>query len=279
MVTKIDSREQFKDLSIRPDEKYILTSDITVEDTRLAVLFYGILDGNNHTIKNLNDKTHIIEENRGKIKNLKVKNPKSEYKGSTGVDDSLFSDIGRTGGICVSNKGTIENCHVSGTLISGKNIGGIIGENLGIIKDCRFKGTVESKKGLAGGIVANNGTGRLNRNRIPGLAGDIVANNVKNGTVKKCSTVGNVKSVSVTGGIVGRNKGKVSDSYFNGDLDMENKTTGYIVGVNDNKINNCHSIVENEEGPLIGEENGMSDNNSFRKTAKNIKKAIIVNKI
>lgn len=264
MVTRINSREQFRDLTIRPDKRYILTSDITLEDTKLANLFYGTLDGNGHTIKNLNEKINIIEENRGNIKNLEVKTPKSEYKGSTGVDDSSFSDIGRTGGICVVNRGTINDCQVSGALISGGNLGGIAGKNLGNIKDCRFKGTIESKKGQAAGIVAKNGTLRLKRI------------NQKNGTVKDCSTVGNIKGVTITGGLVGKNKGEVSDSYFNGHLDMDNKT-GYIVGVNDNKTNNCHSTEDN--GALICEDNGSSYDNSFKKTVKNIKRAIIVNKL
>ena len=104
--------------------------------------YYGIFDGNNHTISNVttyNISCEVITpQNFGTIKNVHFKNISSEY-------DSVTS---RQGIICGDNYGIIENCSVESAAIEtvaqkenstyGKatEYGALVGGNFGTIRGC-----------------------------------------------------------------------------------------------------------------------------------------------
>lgn len=165
---------------------YILANDITwPNDLNWVPIgseengFSGTFDGCGHTISNLCIKettySDIIGlfgqiEKDGVVKNLYLEGlnyTEKEYSTSK-IDTDTFFNVG---GICVINKGTISNCHTSGT-ISLENglgvIGGICGVNSGIISDCSsaceitYSPPMALMASIIGGISAEN-SGRIER--------------------------------------------------------------------------------------------------------------------
>mgnify|MGYP006282847683 CR=1 FL=1 len=276
---EIDSWEKFEDLFFDPQYKYVLTSDISLEDKDINIIsnFYGVLDGNGYAIKGLNseDTVPIIRENNGIIKNLNIENF------NIGYTENL-------GGLCVRNQKRIKNCHVSGNFQSQKNIGGIVVENFGFIESCSFEGTVESLGNLrVGGIAASNeNLGTIEECKTSGSTkgsfrvGGITGQN--SGKVKACNSNSNIirnqKSNGPIGGIIGRNYGRLYDSYFHGGLTRDGGDEGLLVGKNNHTIENCHS-KKIQNCSLIGENLGNSNKNSFKDTVKEIQKTIVANKI
>lgn len=119
--------------------------------------FYGIFDGNGHTIKGLvvnNEKegsnTGFIAINYGTVKNLTLENAKV-----TGGND-----VGAVAGWNNYNRGTIENCHVTGAsrIKGADDTGGVAGLNHGTIlachvaKDCDVISSGSYCGGIAGSI-------------------------------------------------------------------------------------------------------------------------------
>jgi len=139
--------------------------------------FTGTFDGNDKTIFNMTINTErdyvgmfaMVDQN-AVIKNLKLSNCNINTSGNN------------AGGIAGLNKGTIQNCSVTGFTESSAQAGGIVGDHaLGLIENCSFSGDV---KGMyAGGI----------------------AGYVGHASVINCSSTGSVVGEDYAGGIVGNN--------------------------------------------------------------------------
>jgi hypothetical protein len=288
-TVEIGSWVDFEEVWFEPNTKYILTSDINLEGRSINQVsdFYGVLDGNGHTIKNLNsskDGVAIVKENYGVIKDLVVRN----------FDVQSEEEVG---GICIKNskQGEIKNCHVSGVFESEKNVGGITSRNRGMIKKCEFSGKLKSE-GKIGGITAVNGkNGDIRDSSTSGeiiggfRTGGIVGENGE--SIENCSSDATVKNERGTngalGGLVGRNYASLSDSYFHGGLvkkseyykDEEYEMEGLLVGINNAEVINCHCEKSKRESYLIGKNTGFSSKNSSRGSIEDIKQVIITNKI
>lgn len=157
---------------------YKLTADINLNNHQWAPLgiftmggmaFYGVFDGQGHTISGLNvsesQKNYVgfigYVQNGGIVKYLTVKG-EVEYTGTGGAS---------IGGIAGENYGTIAFCSFEGTVkatevntsesrlgwICGKNLFGGSDDNTGQIISCFAKGTISGNTGVqTGGMTAIN---------------------------------------------------------------------------------------------------------------------------
>lgn len=114
------------------------------------------------------------------------------------ISCNISGNGGFKGGIAANNYGTIENCHVSGTISGSNRIGGIAGYN-----------TYTTTSGAQ--IIACSNTASINgTDDVGGICGD---NNKS--TVLACYNTGEIKKDSEDGGaICGYNRGTVTSCYY-----------------------------------------------------------------
>ena len=219
------------------DKYYILNSDIDLsseQNWEPIKGFTGTLDGKGHSLTNLsidsvnNENLGLFSELQGTIKDLKVENAQITAKG----------DIGKAGIIAGTNKGTISNVTVEGSINVKfyNNVGGIVGYNdCGKIVNCINQATITGANnvgGIVGYMKVNNDetiTGCRNdgtitgREDVGGIAGYItcvksfktysVSNNVNNNKVNGTNNVGGIFGevyAFTTSALAGR----TSDTYF-----------------------------------------------------------------
>ena len=158
---------------------YQLTDDISLDGTVDSVeSFSGVFDGGGHVIDrytlNSSDETDgLFRVNNGTIRALGMTNVK--------VTGPNTAETSRRGGLCFQNKGTIEECFVTGSVSGGHRTGGIAAENFSLIQNCYFTGKA---------------TGRCE-------TGGIAAWNDKTGTVKNCYVSADITTQSNNCGIIG----------------------------------------------------------------------------
>lgn len=203
---------------------------INFSEDKLISSFKGTFDGKNHKIYNMKIRretnvanTYVIvgmfNNNNGTIKNLMLENV--DVNVTLGAEMSKTSAVGGLTGI---NFGTIENCSVSGNVVSkcvgfGYNAGAIAGANNGLIKNSVNKASV------------NISTLKFGATRIGGVVG---VNETK-GTIENSYNVGNVtepysenKHSTCIGGVAGLNIGSIKNVYSIGKIKSENAGNGTI---------------------------------------------------
>ena len=147
-----------------PDKaNYVLNTDIDCGITGSKWFgelqnYYGVFDGNYHTIKNISVNISnagdygMVINNHGTIKNLCITDAQIRQSGEKYAYDV---DLATLGTICGINSGTIENCRVIDTFLwrdTGYRggftyIGGIVGLNdNGTIKHCEFVNETSNEK-------------------------------------------------------------------------------------------------------------------------------------
>ena len=145
--------------------------------------YAGTFDGGGHTISNLEiisaDSDYLglfgLIAYTGAVKNLTL-------------SDVEISGVDYIGGIAGYNRGTIENCNVSGSVSGSDLVGGIVGYNVGTIENCSVFGSVS-------GIYDVGGIAGYSRSE---------------GTIENCSVSGSVLGIYEVGGIAGCNGGTIS---------------------------------------------------------------------
>lgn len=97
------------DMNIRLETDLDFSGSETKYEPLFGWLYYGIFDGNGHTITNVSSSclSLFVSELRGTIKNLIIKNC-TQFWSSGGE---------RSGILCRSNYGTIENCVIEGVTV------------------------------------------------------------------------------------------------------------------------------------------------------------------
>ena len=188
--------------------------------------FTGTFDGNGKFISGLNFdiSTNLTYTavgfignlgEGGAVKNLTVKDAKMSSTGSS-------ANIGAVAGY---NYGTISNCHVINTAISGKwQAGGVVGSNWGIVSychvsdDCSVK--VESSQYL-GGIVGFNASGAITACYALcslGVTGDASVGGILGSSTGSCTACYScctlLNAPSRAGGISGNAPGTVTACYW-----------------------------------------------------------------
>lgn len=214
-------------------------------------IYTKVLDGNGYTIKNLN--ASLIGElyGGGTVKNLTL----------DGIQiDNKFES--RTGGVCLVNKGIIDNCSIENSKIEGAEyVGGFCQENSGKIRNCSVENTTITGKNVGGICAENNMNGEIvsstvENNWIDGdYVGGICVENSDSKIVK--STVSNVDLINETvevGGIAYDNvKGSTIINCTVGSIKAQK--IGVIAFSNENAdIRNC---ISNDEKYLTRYNSGL----------------------
>lgn len=148
-------------LNVRLDADLDYTGDTSFAQYSKKMLpydFYGIFDGNGHSILNLQYGAEAFTDHLyGTVRNLQFKNMTSGYKNNTPYGSGL---------ICAMNYGTIENCLIEDATIkttalnegekaAGKGI--IAGNNFGTIRNCLTVDAVFEGDGEQNPIAKNKG--------------------------------------------------------------------------------------------------------------------------
>ena len=229
-----------------PALNIILTADIDLTGTEWTPIpnFAGTFDGNGKTITGLtinqpstnNVGLFASIEDEGTVKNLTLDN----------VDITANSNVGAIAG---QNRGTIENCSVSGSVTGSSDnscVGGIVGWHYdgSSITDCHSSATVE---GIAyvGGIAGQNsaiitacystGSVTATKNNTTGYsyAGGVVGLNNNHAVLTACYATGDVKGDGYyVGGVVGDNASSIVNACYhaNGSVTGPQGSTGGVVG-------------------------------------------------
>lgn len=171
--TAITSAQDLIGIADNVNGYYVLTRDIDFGGVDISPIpiFGGILDGNGHTIKNINfdglDERGcfgLISENRGMIFNLEIYGVSVVIDSATDIVTPVYG-----GALCAKNYGKIVNCTIASTsfkfvyvsLLSQESfVAGLCGYNDGDIRACRVSLYISSASYAAGmaGINDINGT-------------------------------------------------------------------------------------------------------------------------
>lgn len=189
--------------------------------------------------------------------------------------------------------GTINNCINNINITGNTNVGGIVGvNNRGKINNCINKGKLSGEVlvgGIAGNLVSKQENGEIDTNakteinncmsdaEIEGkyLVGGIVGENSNNTTIINCCNLNAIKSTdgtdegvassslikgSYTGGITGRNSGRITCCINNGVVTAKYRVVGGIAGRNLGSIWYCcnkkNVTAEAVVGGIVGNNRG-----------------------
>ncbi|MBE7057526.1 MAG: hypothetical protein E7387_00280 [Ruminococcaceae bacterium] len=234
--------------------KYILMNDITFPaEYDIPAVFYGVLDGNGYTMKNMSKQLF------GYIGNATIKNLGMEINHTADTEDKESAGgaiSNSTMGWNNKNGCIIDNCFVKGSIdITARSgdFGGLMGNADGAtITNCYNEADINIKtrqSGALGGIAGEDGkisncynTGNLkmyascentfNVYSITVYVGGIKGYNYAD-TIENCYNTGNISAQSglgcsvSSGGILGYNYGSVSNSYIKNCYNLGNVTNDW----------------------------------------------------
>ena len=199
------------------------TGEWTPIGTSTGDSFTGTYDGGGFTIKDLKNDSGTSDlglfgyiGEGGVVKNLALKFV------------VLNTTSGSSGGIAGTNRGTIENCYVTGGVVGTNSVGGIAGSNIGIIRNCYTICVVAglSANDFFGGIAGRNygmietcfaTVSTTGRNQVGGIAAYNVTMYALTATIQNCVALNAlVSSTSGTSTTIGRVVGQfVSGTLYN----------------------------------------------------------------
>jgi len=284
----IENAEQLSKINLLTGKEYLkLTTDIDATNIEnfnyTSRIFSGTLNGDNHKISNLTVKPDdnyvgIFGQNYGIVQDLKIENLK--------IDMEANNNISYIGGIAGYNKGVIKNVQINGSINNSGNatvlyMGQIAGYNIEKLENTATNGTLTNSgeaEHLYFGQVAgcndntitranSEGTIKNTGNVTTAYVGGIIGLN--NEWISTSSNKGTIIANSIKniyeGGIVGKSRGKVVNSYSKGNVNIEGTTAvvGGIIGENFGNVTNTYSIdniqkiVNNEiSGGIVGNNSG-----------------------
>lgn len=231
--------EQESDLyNVSNDDDITLAADIYITDNFTTIdQFSGILEGNSHTIYNLNQTfiTKICES--ATIKNVNFKNV--QFEQSRGIFTENHGEVKSVSVVDFTRNGTRTESDVDR---EKRSIGGVIGFNTGSIQDCSLTNFSIAGSDFIGGIVGFSdggdiisctvdGSSKQNNFRVLAMGvtpcGGICSVAENNVSISNCTVhnVSLIKNSSTFGGIVGKADSViVKDSTVS---DIELKSRGY----------------------------------------------------
>lgn len=241
-VALLQSRENFDGKTVK------LNCDVDMKNQTAGFsgVFSGKFDGNGHSIVNFKTQTGLFKtvDSNAEVKNLHISNASFDGTLSAGViagrNDGVIENCVVTGalvstvtmdaaaGIAAQNEGTIRNCVFSGNITSGegtegygKYIGGIAGRNNGTIEECHAVGAITTKSAIVAGIVADNSA-----------------------YVRRSHNYMKVSGVYSVAGVAAENRGTIEDSRNYGNISLEetsgtNEQIGGICAGNTARIQRC----------------------------------------
>ena len=226
---EINTTDDWKAINTSPTENYILMQDLDFRnnpnDSFVGNDYMGKLDGNNHTIKNIENGSYpfVFGNIKNELKNIYIENV------------SLKSSNSWMGIISSANK--IENVHAKNIKIettgdySTSTQGGLVCAISNAINNCSINNVTiinntYSTRARIGGLIAVANASTVNNcyainvniqtknSTYEGIGGLIGASETKS-TIKNCYSTGNIEiDGSVVGGIIGYfNDGTLENSY------------------------------------------------------------------
>ena len=180
------------------------------------------------------------------------------FSGSGSVSGVTGSDY--VGGVVGDNRGTVENCHNTGSVKgSGNSVGGVVGynsssvvgDNRGSVENCFNTGNVSGSDHVGGVVGLNFGSVEncYNTDSVSGdrFVGGVVGDN--RGSVENCYNTGTgtvTGTVDYVGGVVGDNRGSVENCYNTGSVkgpdSVSGSYVGGVVGENSGSVKNCYFL-------------------------------------
>ncbi|NLZ55911.1 MAG: metallophosphoesterase [Clostridiaceae bacterium] len=131
---KIATAADLTQISQFPEEKYILTADITLTEPFAPLCverqFLGVLDGAGHKISGYtSNQGGLVWMNAGTIRNLALTDAVVNARVVSGYEDG-------TGILCNRSSGLIEQCYTTGSITGNCALGGIVGNLSGTLRNC-----------------------------------------------------------------------------------------------------------------------------------------------
>lgn len=256
--------------------------------------FNGSLDGASFAIKNLHININTNDGTQSNAGLFDVLNTNAFVHNLTlqggSITNYTNSSGGSVGSIAGENLGSLKNVFNIGMEISSQNdsvnIGGIVGYNKGTVTDAHNSGSVNDKTNTSariGGIAGYNDNGGVisysdNSGAVTGkgedyLLGGIVGSN--KGDISNTFNNQDIKSVGESswgvyiGGIAGENYGNISDSYNKGNI-SDNDINGYdmvlggIAGYNEGAMDGVYNSGNIEGQYYLGGIAGKSYDGSIK---------------
>ncbi|HJJ11876.1 MAG TPA: hypothetical protein OIM48_00965 [Clostridiaceae bacterium] len=248
---EINTIDDWKNINKSPTENYMLMQDLDFRnnpyDSVISTECIGILDGNNHTIRNIeNNRNSNVLGNQNEVRNIffenisflnadswtgiisRVDKLENVYANNVKIIITKASQENVTqGGLVAHSKDEVKNCGVNNvTLINNTysyriRMGGLIGvANKSTISNC-YATNIK--------IQTKNGT------YYEGVGGLIGASETKS-TFKDCYTTGTIETDgSSVGGLIGYiNQGEIINSYSYVNITGNVTPIGGIVGSHSN---------------------------------------------
>jgi hypothetical protein len=218
------------------DKHFTLGANIDLDPNLVAAVvfpqaviptFFGVFDGNEHTI------SHLTIKGRGFLGLFGYLAARAELRDLGVVDVNITGSEDYVGSLISYNNGTVTHCYSTGTISGQTYVGGLVGENVGNVHRCYSTGAV-SGDWAVGGLVGHNfgnvtsccSTGAVSA--VRGAAGGLVGENGcfgHDGTATDCYSTATVSGGSSLGGLVGLNRATVIHCYSMGPV------TGYGGGL------------------------------------------------
>jgi len=268
LYRKIYTIDDWKEISKYPTENYILENDLDFRNATNFIIteYKGILNGNGHTVKNINipgnNASGLITTLSGRIQNLFVENYINENN----------TDRSEQGLVRVLSRGAvIDNVHMKNaniirtTSISGRPaigyIGILVGQSTGgtimnsSVTDSKITANGQLDSIFAGGLLGNGSYVEINNSytnnvdimindAVETAIGGIIGNENNTGNVSNCYTYGRIKSDnSNLGGIAGKTKGSVKNNFSFVNISSSSDNIGGIVG--NNSTGNNYYVEKN----------------------------------
>lgn len=241
---QIANFKQLNEVRNHLEDHFIFNGNIdasTSEFSNLGMGFMPIGDENNPFRGTLDGGGFTISD-------LKISRPNGQNIGLFGyilngfvrnlsLEDADITGGEKVGAVAGVNSGELSNITVAGTVNGGNQVGGVAGRSIDRISSSQSSAAVvgnDNTGGLVGlnegQISASSSSGFVQGNvfRTGGLAGN------NSGLILRSYSTSNVDGDSMTGGLVGHNRGNgyVSESYATGDV-SGNERVGGLVGRND----------------------------------------------
>lgn len=291
LYRKIYSIDDWKEIIKYPTENYILENDLDFRNATNFIIqdYRGILNGNGHTIKNINisgsSAGGLITNLHGKIKNLYVENLINDN--NTDIKEQGFVRVLSSGAVIenvhIKNSNSIRTTNINGTPATGY-IGILVGQSTGgRITDSSVTNSKITANGqldtiYAGGLVGNGSYVEINNSytnnvdiiitdAIETAIGGIIGNENNLGNISNCYAHGSIKSDnSNLGGIAGKTKGTIKNNFSFVNISSSSDNIGGIVG--NNSTGNNYYV---EKNLAIGNIYSSSSSENIKNISGNIK--------
>ena len=168
---------------------------------------------------------------------------------ATNIDFNSTNGGYKGGLVGFVNKGKVEDCYLSGSVMATGSVGGIVGQNYGAISNCHSNATIVvqgegSSSAHIGGVASitltlsgeqasitdSYFTGSIQAAPLNNCGGITSTLNV--GNIERCWNGGYIASSGNTGGLVATfNAGKISDCYNAGTIVGSGEASGGLIGL------------------------------------------------